>query len=134
MATPDDCNEIVKLDPIAADSQARVKFIQDSIAGKSCYLADGGQILGYSVLEYSFFEQGFIAMLYIHADWQHIGIGSALMGYLESICTTQKIFTSTNLSNYPMQRLLAKRGYKLSGTIHDLDAGDPELIYVKYLS
>jgi hypothetical protein len=56
-----------------------------------------------------------------------------MMGYLESICRTAKLFTSTNLSNLPMQPLLAKLGYKLSGVIHNLDEDDPELVYVKFL-
>ena len=43
------------------------------------------------------------------------------------------IYISTNLSNLPMQSLLAKLGYRLSGVIHHLDEGDPELVYVKYL-
>jgi hypothetical protein len=30
-----------------------------------------------------------------------------------------------------MQALLAKLGYRLSSVIHDLDPGDPELVYVK---
>jgi hypothetical protein len=32
-----------------------------------------------------------------------------------------------------MQSLLAKLGYKLSGVINDLDEGDPELVFVKFL-
>jgi len=56
-----------------------------------------------------------------------------MMRYLESICRTPKLFTSTNLSNLPMQSLLAKLGYKLCGVIHHLDEGDPELVYVKFL-
>jgi hypothetical protein len=55
------------------------------------------------------------------------------MRYFESACETAKLFTTTNLSNLPMQSLLAKLGYKLSGVIDDLDLGDPELVYVKYL-
>jgi hypothetical protein len=31
-----------------------------------------------------------------------------------------------------MRALLEKRGYEPSGTIHNLDAGDPELIFVKF--
>jgi GNAT superfamily N-acetyltransferase len=71
--------------------------------------------------------------LYIHPDHRRQGGGSTMMGYLESICRTAKIFTSTNLSNLPMQSLLAKLGYKLSGVIHNLDEDDPELVYVKFL-
>lgn len=53
------------------------------------------------------------------------------MRYSESICQTTKLFTSTNLSNLPMQALLTKLGYRLSGVIHNLDDGDPELVYFK---
>ena len=55
------------------------------------------------------------------------------MNHLETVCQTEKIFTSTNLSNFPMQALLAKLGYKLSGVIHNLDEDDPELVYCKAL-
>ena len=53
------------------------------------------------------------------------------MQHLESECKTPKIFTSTNLSNLAMQALLVKLRYKLSGTIHNLDPDDPELVYMK---
>jgi GNAT superfamily N-acetyltransferase len=89
--------------------------------------------VGYAVLEYSFFAMGFVSMLYVHPDWRRRDVGAALMRHLESACRTSKLFTSTNLSNLPMQSLLANLGYRLSGVIHALDEGDPELVYVKYL-
>jgi len=52
---------------------------------------------------------------------------------VEQNCTTPKLFTSTNLSNLPMQSLLVRRGYRLAGVIHYLDEGDPELVYVTML-
>lgn len=55
------------------------------------------------------------------------------MQHLETVFQTEKLFTSTNLSNLPMQSLLVRLGYLLSGVIHHLDEGDPELVYVKYL-
>jgi hypothetical protein len=56
-----------------------------------------------------------------------------LLRHLESFCETSKLFISTNLSNLPMQSLLAKLVYVLSGVIHNLDEGDPELVYFKRL-
>ncbi|MDR7450153.1 MAG: GNAT family N-acetyltransferase [Armatimonadota bacterium] len=79
------------------------------------------------------YEQGFVSILYIHSKYQQQGAGMMLMQHLESICQTPKLFTSTNLSNLPMQSLLAKLGYASSGVIHHLDEDDPELVYVKYL-
>jgi hypothetical protein len=62
-----------------------------------------------------------------------MGAGEALVKHLESLCQTAKLFTSTNLPNLPMQSLLAKMGYVLSGVIHNLDEGDPEIVYFKKL-
>ena len=43
---------------------------------------------------------------------------------------TAKLFTSTNLSNQPMQRLLARPGWRSVGIIYGLDEGDPELFFL----
>ena len=82
-------------------------------------------------MEYSFFGNGFISMLYVQSEYRRDAVGTALMRHLESICQTAKLFTSTNLSNLPMQSLLAKLGYELSGVVHNLDEGDPELFYMR---
>ena len=49
-------------------------------------------------------------------------------------CQTGKVFTSTNQSNLPMQRLCDRLGFIKSGYVENLDEGDPELIYVKLLA
>jgi ribosomal protein S18 acetylase RimI-like enzyme len=130
-----DTSAIIALDPIAQDSASRRAFIQHSVASNTCFVAEQPpQIVGYAVLDYSFYEQGFVSMLMVRANCRRQGVGASLMRQLESVCQTGKLFTSTNLSNLPMQSLLARLGYKLSGVIHDLDVGDPELVYVKYLA
>jgi hypothetical protein len=55
------------------------------------------------------------------------------MKAVESRCKESKLFTSTNLSNQPMQSLLANMGYRLCGVVEELDDGDPELVFVKRL-
>jgi ribosomal protein S18 acetylase RimI-like enzyme len=85
------------------------------------------------VLNYSFYHNGFIDVLYVHTDHRRSGAGAALARHMESLCQTPKLFTSTNLSNLPMQSLLSKLGYELSGVIHNLDVGDPEIVYYKRL-
>jgi hypothetical protein len=72
-------------------------------------------------------------MLYVDSDYRRCGAGAALLKHMQSLCETPKLFTSTNLSNLPMQSLLAKLGYVLSGVIHNLDEGDPEIVYFKRL-
>ena len=133
MAVENDVDAIFSFEYLAQQSESRQTFIRHSVATKSCYVASYKQIVGYAVLEYSFYEMGFVSMLYVHSDWQRQGVGTELLKHLESICRTNRLFTSTNLSNVQMQALLAKSGYKLSGVIHDLDENDPELVYVKHL-
>ena len=38
-----------------------------------------------------------------------------------------RLFTSTNVSNLPMQQLLQHAGWSATGILHGLDEGDPEL-------
>lgn len=129
-----DLEAICAFEPDAAGDSQRRSFIERSIAAGNGYVIETGmQVTGYAVLEYTFYEQGFISLVHIHADHRRLGIGSSLVQHLESICRTHKLFTSTNLSNRSMQALLSKRGYKLSGIIHNLDEDDPELVYVKFL-
>jgi GNAT superfamily N-acetyltransferase len=133
LATENDSAGIYACDALAQQDEARRVFIQRAIAAQNCFIACERSIVGYTVLDYSFYETGFVPLLVVHADFRKKGVGSALLKHLEAICQTDKLFTSTNLSNQPMQALLARLGYQLSGVIHDLDEGDPELVYVKYL-
>ena len=133
VATLDNVDAICMLDQIAQQEITHEEFVSRAVVSGSCYIAVDEQIKGYAVLEYSFFETGFISMVYVRPDARQQGIGTSLLSHLEKICKTGKLFTSTNLSNQPMQSMLARLGFRLSGIVHDLDEGDPELIYVKFL-
>ena len=132
LATENDVEEICSLDTITQTDERRREFILRSVLAGNCFVVADGQILGYGVLEYTFYDNGFVSMLVVQPESRRRAAGTALMKHFESVCQTTKLFTSTNLSNLPMQSLLAKLGYKLSGVIHDLDTEDPELVYVKY--
>jgi GNAT superfamily N-acetyltransferase len=126
-------DSIYGMDPQARSDAARREFIQRSVSFGNCYIGtvEDESLVGYAVLEYSFFSYGFVPLLYIGLDHRRQGHGLGLMKYLESYCRTPKLFTSANHSNIPMQMLLRKLAYKLSGVLHDLDENDPELIYCK---
>ena len=133
-ALESDTRSLCSLDEIAAQSPERREFIRHSIADGTCYVAVIDQdAVGYGVLSYSFYHNGCIDMLYVVGDHRRRGAGSALLEQLERLCKTPKLFTSTNLSNLPMQALLCRRGYLLSGVIHNLDEDDPEIVYLKRL-
>jgi GNAT superfamily N-acetyltransferase len=130
-----DVDAIISFDPIAQQEQQRVEFIRRSIDQGVCHVAlIDDQPVAYGVLVYTFFGNAFIDLLYVASDHRRQGVGAALMGYLESISQGDKLFTSTNLSNLRMQALLQKLNYALSGVIHNLDEGDPELVYFKRLT
>jgi RimJ/RimL family protein N-acetyltransferase len=129
-----DRDAIVAIDAVAGADPQRVAFIDRSMSESLCVVAESREgVVGYAVLDYSFFASGFIALVYVAEPARRRGVGTALTGLLESRCTTPKVFTSTNRSNLPMQRLLEKLNYQPSGVIYNLDVDDPELVYVKFL-
>ncbi|MFJ3091007.1 GNAT family N-acetyltransferase [Streptomyces sp. NPDC086838] len=78
----------------------------------------------------TFFEQGFVSMLMVAPSARGRGVGHRLLDAVAASCTTPKLFTSTNVSNQPMQRLLQRAGWSPVGLLHGLDEGDPELFYL----
>ncbi len=128
--TPEDREVLVAFDQIAISDEERVKFIEGALRSETCLVADqDGALVGYVVLEYTFYDQGFVSMLYVAEAARRRGVGRVLMRETEARCETLKLFTSTNESNDPMQALLRSLGYVRSGIIHNLDPGDPELVY-----
>ena len=98
----------------------------------SCLLALAkGQPLGFAVLEYSFFGNGFVPLVCVASEHQGKGVGLSLLSEVERQCSTGKLFTSANASNERAQRLFTRAGFVRSGMIENLDEGDPEVIYFK---
>ncbi|MEU2268138.1 GNAT family N-acetyltransferase [Streptomyces olindensis] len=115
----------------AAGDDARSARIRRWLEQGSVLVAeDPSGIVGYSVLEYTFFEQGFITMLMVSPNARRRGIGAHLLQAAEATCSAPKLFTSTNVSNHPMQSLLQRLGWHPVGMVHGLDEGDPELFYL----
>jgi ribosomal protein S18 acetylase RimI-like enzyme len=111
---------------------SRKEFVESaSRRGGAYILEQEGKLIGVAVLEYTFFGHGFISLIYVSPAARRTGAGEMLLQYLVSICQTPKLFSSTNQSNHPMQALFAKAGFQPSGTIHNLDPNDPEIVYYK---
>ncbi len=125
---------IISVDHVAAHDENRRRHICEWVSGGSAIVAVvDDAVVGYAVLEYTFFSQGFISMLIVAEASRRKGVGTALVSHLEGICKTEKLFTSTNKSNEPMQALMQSMSYEPSGVVHNLDDGDPELFYFKKL-
>jgi GNAT superfamily N-acetyltransferase len=134
-ANDGDVGAMLAFDLIAASSAARVTLLQNSIAEGDCWVAEAGEeIVAFAILDRSFFDQCFIPLVVVHEHHRRRGYAMMLVRHLEMQCTSEKLFTSTNRSNDPMRRLLIKLSFVESGSIHGLDEGDPEIVYLKRLS
>jgi ribosomal protein S18 acetylase RimI-like enzyme len=117
----------------AAGHPERAKEIEHWLRTGEAHVAIcDGNLCAYAALGEQF-GRPFIHMLMVAEDNRGMGIGNRLVAYLEELIRGPEIWTSTNLSNQPMQRLLAARKFTLTGFIDNLDPGDPELFYFKRL-
>jgi GNAT superfamily N-acetyltransferase len=129
-ARPADRDAIIAFDHVARLEPGRIDFIDRVLRSATCLVAERhGEVGAYAALEYTFYDNGFVSIVYVAEPERRRGIGRALMQALASRCKTRKLFTSTNQSNKPMQQLLGVLGYAASGVIHNFDPGDPELVY-----
>ncbi|WP_092305243.1 N-acetyltransferase [Pseudomonas sp. NFIX28] len=135
LAVQSDMELLLRLDPLAQVESSRRAQIEHAVLKKECWLASGyggpRVSLGYGCLEKSFFGEWFIPLVVVSAAHRRMGVATRIISHLEHCASAEKIFTSTNSSNLPMQRLLERSGYNPSGVIENLDPGDPELVFVK---
>lgn len=134
-ASSEDFEHICELDETVHGRPARRRLIGEALdQGQISVARVDREIRGFVIADESFFEQFFVRLLMVHQDFRRRGLATALMRAAELDCQTGKLFTSTNQSNIPMQRLCDRLGFVKSGYVENLDEGDPELIYVKMLA
>lgn len=131
-AIPEDISTLSDLDQIACSSSDRSDFIEDAVKNSRAWVVEVScDIIGYGIISHGFFGRSFIDLIYIAETLRSSGYGSKLVAFLEDQSQSNDLFTSTNESNLHMQHILEKMGYERSGVIHNLDPGDPEIVYVK---
>lgn len=132
-ATVDDLRGIKEVDPSVGSS--RKHLLKEAIRDQGAYvLANRERLLAYAILRRSFFERYFLELVFVHPGHRREGLGGRMMERMEAVAKAKgELWTSTNQSNRGMRRLLASRGYRLAGKISGLDAGDPELFFVRTL-
>jgi ribosomal protein S18 acetylase RimI-like enzyme len=94
---------------------------------------EGDRILGYVILDNSFFGHAFIPLLLVGAGNRRRGIGTQLIVEAENRCRREKLFTSANETNVAAQTLFEQREFVRSGRIENLDDTDDELVFCKWL-
>ena len=132
LATPADIEPLIGLDTPLADGLERHADIAMWVERGQCHIARrDGEAVGYVALTRTLFHQNFVELLMVAAPARRTGVGEALLRHCLAIAGGQKLFTSTNTSNLPMQGLVTRLGFIPSGRLDNLDEGDPELFYVR---
>lgn len=134
LAKSADLEAVCSTDSLAAsDTRRRDRLIRGIHTEEVWVVELDGAIAGYGLMARSFFDRDFIELVIVDPRYRGRGLGPALIRQLEAACTQAQLFTSTNESNAHMRHVLEKLGYRPSGIIHNLDPGDPEIVYVKGL-
>jgi ribosomal protein S18 acetylase RimI-like enzyme len=132
-AGPSDAGSLYALDHVAREDLDRRSFIDRAIReARSWVIERQDVVLGYGIINHEFFGRSFLDLIYIDEKCRGQGLGPKLIDALEQQSNSASLFTSTNQSNLHMQHVLESLGYERSGIIHNLDPGDPELVYVKH--
>jgi ubiquinone/menaquinone biosynthesis C-methylase UbiE/ribosomal protein S18 acetylase RimI-like enzyme len=133
--TSDDLAALVDCDPLAARSEARRDALAAWLAQATVLVSrEQERVAGFLVLEHGLFGHGFVPLVCVRPDARRRGHALRLLGAAEAHCRTAKLFASANASNVAAQAMFARAGFARSGTIENLDAGDPELVYFKAVS
>ncbi len=131
-AEPCHIEQVVALDERVIGSRSREVIIRNAVKDGRCFVIPGdGVVAAYAIVNDNFFDRHFIELLIVKAESRRNGFGRSLMHYLTDLYCRGggELFTSTNSSNAPMQKLLDVCGFICCGNIGRLDEGDPELIY-----
>jgi GNAT superfamily N-acetyltransferase len=131
-ATLFDRHDILALDVRHTPDSDHGSYLDSAIRNGTCWVARiGDETVGCAVWNREFFGKPFIWHLVVHPAQRRRGAATALIGHIARLCAEENVFTSTNDSNEPMHRLLARLGFIRCGLVDRLDPGDPEVFYVK---
>jgi GNAT superfamily N-acetyltransferase len=132
-ASPADLDLFGQIDPRITDDPARRGHIGALLeAGLSWAAVADGALVGFALVSRHFYGFPFVDLLVVSPAARRGGVGSALLAQCEADHDADRMFTSTNESNAPMRRLLAKADWSVTGVIDNLDPGDPEMVFVKF--
>jgi len=88
-ANESDVEALCSLDLIASCESDRREFIRHAVVFGTCFVAvDEEEVIGYGVLNYTFYGNGHIDLLYVHTGHRRLGAGEALLRHMESLCQT----------------------------------------------
>jgi len=95
---------------------------------------DVAAIWAYAWIYEGFFGHTFLAYLAVEPPYRRNTFAGMLLREAERRAVTDRVFSSTNASNVTMQSVFDHYGWRRCGQIDELDPGDPEIVYVKYVT
>ncbi len=108
----------------------RDSYLAEVLPDSQSFIAREGGIVGLVVVRPGhFFGRDFVDHLIVSHQARRRGIATSLLREAVRAATSSRVFVSTNESNSPMRTLLAAEGWRFSGQLDGLDAGDPELVF-----
>ncbi|MDQ6942812.1 MAG: GNAT family N-acetyltransferase [Candidatus Eremiobacteraeota bacterium] len=117
--------------PLLAAPKRR-RFLRGLDEGEVVVVGDGDAIAAYAWIYEGFFGHTFLAYLATQPHDRRNGLAGMLLRATEQRAVTDRVFSSTNVSNVAMQAVFDRYGWRRCGQIDELDPGDPELVYVKF--
>jgi ribosomal protein S18 acetylase RimI-like enzyme len=134
LAVPADFPALRFVDPLMRADRDREHLVDISVKRGECFVvADGDDVQGFVILNYTLFGHAFIPLLVVAASDRRRGLATALVKEAERQCVRSKLFASCNRSNLPAQFLFERCGFVPSGAVENLDDDDDELVFFKAL-
>lgn len=121
---------IISLDESVIGSRSRAEQIRQGVEHGLVYtITIKKEIVAFGLLNRHFYGRYFLELLIVKQEHRRRRLGETLLCAVQEQFGIESLFTSTNVSNLPMQKLLEKCGFKRCGWISQLDENDPEIVY-----
>jgi ribosomal protein S18 acetylase RimI-like enzyme len=134
-ATEADLEAILRIDLRPALLRKERERVAAALSrGGALVAEEDGALVGIVDLEHGFFGYAFVPLLAVHKDYRRRGIAGRLLAAAIARAHGDRVFTSTAESNAPMHDLLPKFGFTRTGVVENLDPGDREIFYVRFLA
>ncbi|HWT07339.1 MAG TPA: GNAT family N-acetyltransferase [Xanthomonadales bacterium] len=117
--------------PLLAEPRRR-RFLRGLDENEVVIIYGKDVVYAYAWIYEGFFGHTFLAYLAVQPQYRRNSLAGMLLEATGNRAVTDRVFSSTNVSNAAMQAVFERYGWRRCGQIDELDPGDPELVYVKF--
>jgi ribosomal protein S18 acetylase RimI-like enzyme len=129
--------DLAALEPIVwpplLEAPKRRRFLRGLDENEVVIIYGKDVIYAYAWIYEGFFGHTFLAYLAVQPQYRRNSLAGMLLETTQNRAVTDRVFSSTNASNAAMQAVFDRYGWRRCGQIDELDPGDPELVYVKFV-